>query len=189
MSRVQFFRLKISPCSQFRPSEIHCQPDPIEGNGSLRHVTTRNVFWSFRKATYKVDRVIYVISVLFCYAFGRVSLLMPCGHLFGKGWPISSRLWCLIVKLSLSHWYPGSGVVLVCIDSWSLSSFFLFSSNWPSLKFYHWNLQRKINELLHLSLSTLLVGKWLEQCADRSTWFGKRRKLSKIVINRRLPNI
>ena len=28
------------------------------------------------------------------------------------------------VKLSLSHWYPGSGVVLGCIDSWSLPSFF-----------------------------------------------------------------
>ena len=37
--------------TQFRPSEIHCQPDPTERNGSLRHVTTRNVFWSFRKAT------------------------------------------------------------------------------------------------------------------------------------------
>ena len=24
---------------------------------------------------------------------------------------------CLIVKLSLSHWYPGSRVVLDCIDS------------------------------------------------------------------------
>ena len=29
----------------------------------------------------------------------------------------SSRLWCLMVSLSLSHWYPGSGVVLDCIDS------------------------------------------------------------------------
>ena len=29
----------------------------------------------------------------------------------------SSRLWCLTVILSLSHWYPGSGVVLACIDS------------------------------------------------------------------------
>ena len=28
--------------TQFRPSEIHCQPDPTERNGSLRHVTTRN---------------------------------------------------------------------------------------------------------------------------------------------------
>ena len=29
---------------QFRPSEIHCQPDPTERNGSLRHLTIRNVF-------------------------------------------------------------------------------------------------------------------------------------------------
>ena len=27
------------------------------------------------------------------------------------------RLWCLTVRLLLSHWYPGSGVVLDCIDS------------------------------------------------------------------------
>ena len=28
--------------------------------------------------------IIYVISVLFCYAFMHVCLLMPCGHLLGK---------------------------------------------------------------------------------------------------------
>ena len=28
-----------------------------------------------------------------------------------------SSLWCITVSLSLSHWYPGSGVVLDCIDS------------------------------------------------------------------------
>ena len=28
-----------------------------------------------------------------------------------------ARLWCLTVSLSLSYWYPGSGVVLDCIDS------------------------------------------------------------------------
>ena len=38
--------------TQFRPSEIHYQPDSTERNGSLRHLTTRNVFWSFRKATF-----------------------------------------------------------------------------------------------------------------------------------------
>ena len=54
----------------------------------------------------------------FCYAFVCVYLLMPCGHMLGKCWPLGSRLWCLIVKLSLSHWYPESGVVLDCIDSW-----------------------------------------------------------------------
>ena len=30
--------------TQFRPSEIHCQPDPTERNCSLRHVTTKHVF-------------------------------------------------------------------------------------------------------------------------------------------------
>ena len=53
----------------------------------------------------------------FRYDFMCVCLLMFCGHLLGKGLPIGSRLLCLIVKLSLSHRYPGSGVVLDCIDS------------------------------------------------------------------------
>ena len=69
--------------------------------------------------------IIYVISVLFCYAFMHICLSMPCGHLLGKGWPFASRLWCLIVTLSLYHWYPGSVVVLDYIDSWSLPSFLL----------------------------------------------------------------
>ena len=60
-----------------------------------------------------------------CYTFVHICLLMPCGHLLGKGWPLGSRLWCLIVKVSLSHWYPGSGVVLDCVVVWSLPSFFL----------------------------------------------------------------
>ena len=30
--------------TQFRPSEIHCIPDPTERNCSLRHVTAKNVF-------------------------------------------------------------------------------------------------------------------------------------------------
>ena len=59
-----------------------------------------------------------------CYAFVRVCLYVPCGHLLGKGWPLGSRLWCLTVSLSLSHWYPGSGVVFDCIDSWYLHTYF-----------------------------------------------------------------
>ena len=52
-----------------------------------------------------------------CYAFVRVCLYVPCGHLLGKGSSLGSRLWCLTVILSLSDWYTGSGVVLDCIDS------------------------------------------------------------------------
>ena len=55
--------------------------------------------------------------------FSVLCLLCPCARLFicalwspaGKG--LGSRLWCLTVSLSLSHSYPGSGVVLNCIDS------------------------------------------------------------------------
>ena len=64
-----------------------------------------------------------------CYAFLCVCLYVPCGQLLGKGWPLGSRLWCLTVSLSLSHWYPGSGVVLDCIDSWSLLPYLLCQSH------------------------------------------------------------
>ena len=55
--------------------------------------------------------------------FSVLCLLCLCAGLFicalwstaGKG--LGSHLWFLTVSLSLSHWYPGSGVVLDCIDS------------------------------------------------------------------------
>ena len=52
-----------------------------------------------------------------CFAFVRVCLFVPCGHLLGKDWPLGSHLLCLTVSLSLSQWYPGSEVVLDCIGS------------------------------------------------------------------------
>ena len=70
---------------------------------------------------------IFYVFVMSCvsYVFVCVSLWVLCDHLLGKGWPLGSRLWCLTVSLSLSHWYPGSGVVLDCIDSWSLHPYLL----------------------------------------------------------------
>ena len=58
------------------------------------------------------------------YDLSVFHLLCLCVRLFicalwspaGKG-PLGSRLWWLTVSLSLSHWYPGSGVVLDCISS------------------------------------------------------------------------
>ena len=99
--------------------------------------------------------IIYVIAVLFCYAFMRICLLMPCGHLLGKGLPIGSRLWYLIVKLSLSNWYPGSGVVLDCIHSWScLLSYFAPNSLWGKSL---WKEQRNW-PILHIELYAILLG-------------------------------
>ena len=59
------------------------------------------------------------------YAFVLVCLYVPWGHLLGKGCPLGSRLRCLTVRLSLSNWYPGSGVVLDCIDFRSLHPYLL----------------------------------------------------------------
>ena len=60
-----------------------------------------------------------MFSFLSCVysVFVLVWSYVLCGHLLGKGLPLGSRLLCLAVTLSLSHWYPGSGVVLDCIDS------------------------------------------------------------------------
>ena len=63
-----------------------------------------------------MDLLCFVLSCV-CYAFVRVCLYVLFGHLLGKDLTLGSCLWCLTVRLSLSHWYPGSGVVLDCIDS------------------------------------------------------------------------
>ena len=52
--------------------------------------------------------------MFFCLVF-----VMPlCASVYCALWsPLDSRLWCQNVSLSLFHWYPGSSVVLDCIDS------------------------------------------------------------------------
>ena len=70
-----------------------------------------------------VDHLCCFCLVLLCF-HARLfvdALWSPAG-----GWPLGSRLWCVFVTLSLSHWCPGSGVVLDCINSWFLPSFLLW---------------------------------------------------------------
>ena len=60
-------------------------------------------------------------GINFVSLFDRFGVLyVLCGHLLGKG--LTSWLSFVVstVRLSLSHWYPESGVVLDCIGSWSL---------------------------------------------------------------------
>ena len=55
-----------------------------------------------------------------CHAFAS-ALYSPDGK-----WPTSWPLFVMVLMIfTLSHWYPGTGVVLYCIDSWSLLSFLL----------------------------------------------------------------
>ena len=93
-------------------------------------------YWPFQGGTSFVDLSCFFLSYV-CYAFVRVCLYVPCGHLLGKGWPLGCHLWCLTVSLSLSHWYPWSGVVLDCIDSWSLHPYLLLEC-YTSIKFAFW---------------------------------------------------
>ena len=81
-------------------------------------------YWAFQGGTSFVDHLCFC-SVL--------CLLCLCARLFicalwspaGKGLTSWLSFVMSTVSLSLSHWYPGSGVVLDCIDSWSLHPYLL----------------------------------------------------------------
>ena len=88
-------------------------------NNNRLKPSSKIFYWPFQGGTSFVD-LLRFCSVL--------CLLCLCARLFicalrspaGKG--LTSWLSFVVsaVSLSLSHWYPGSGVVLDCIDSWSL---------------------------------------------------------------------
>ena len=71
-----------------------------------------------------VRRRLWIICVIYvlCLSCFRVCLLLPCGHLLGKDWPLGSCLWCLIVFSSLSH-----VVSLVRCSTW-LYRFLIFAA-------------------------------------------------------------
>ena len=105
-------------------------------NNYINKLSSKIFYWPFQGSTSFVDLLCFFSLSSFvdllcfflscvCYAFVCVCLYVPCGHLLGKGWPPGSRLWCLTVSLPLSHWYPGSGGVLDCINSWSLHPYLL----------------------------------------------------------------
>ena len=113
-------RLRLAPLNRFKPS-------------------SKIFYWPFQGGTSFVD--------LLCFC-SVLCLLCLCAGLFicalwspaGKG--LTSWLSFVVstVSLSLSHWYPGSGVVLYCIDSWSLHPYLLKTrftapTSYPGIKF------------------------------------------------------
>ena len=67
-------RVRLAPLNRFKPS-------------------SKIFYWPFQGGTSCVD--LFVLSCL-CYVFVRLCLYVLCGHLLGKGWPLGSRLWCLL---------------------------------------------------------------------------------------------
>ena len=100
------------------------QPKPQGGIGIL---LTPNIWHGLllqheNSFAYMEDHLCFCVLCFSCF---HVCSLLPCGHLLGKGWPLGSCWWCLLYFSYFPMWYPGSGVVLDCIVSWSLSSFLL----------------------------------------------------------------
>ena len=119
-------------------------------------------YWPFQGSTSFVDLLgFFSVLCLLCLCVRLVicALSSPAG----KGWPLGSHLWCIIVSLSLSHWYPGAGVVLDCIDSWSLHPYLLLC----------W-------------LVSSVIRKQCKQCLWQGTIFvGKGRREDPIVMDRK----
>ena len=69
-------RVRLAPLNRFKPS-------------------SKIFYWPFQGGTSFVDLLYFVLSCV-CYVFVRVCLYVLRGHLLGKGWPLGSRLWCLL---------------------------------------------------------------------------------------------
>ena len=69
-------RVRLAPLNRFKPS-------------------SKIFYWPFQGGTSFVDLLCFC-SVLCLLCFVRVCLFVLRGHLLGKGWPLGSRLWCLL---------------------------------------------------------------------------------------------
>ena len=68
--------MRLAPLNRFKPS-------------------SKIFYWPFQGGTSFVDLLCFC-SVLCLLCFVHVCLYVLCGHLLGKGWPLGSRLWCLL---------------------------------------------------------------------------------------------
>ena len=90
-----------------------------------------------------------IICVRFCVLFFscfRFCLLLPCGHLLGKGWSLGSCWLCFLHFCYFPMWYPGS-VVVQC--TW-LYRFLIFA---VLLTLKHFCVDRSIGKLNNLKLT------------------------------------
>ena len=77
-------------------------------------------YWLLQGGTSFVDLLCFC-SVLCCYVFVRLCLYVLCGHLLGKGWPLGSRLWCLLwvchfpISILGQVWYLIVSIPDICI--------------------------------------------------------------------------
>ena len=112
-------RVRLVPLNRFKPS-------------------SKCIFTDIPRRCFFCGSFMFLFWLVFAMFWARLficALWSPAG----KG--LTSWLSFVVstVSLSLSHWYPGSGMVLGCIDSWSLHHYLL----------------------LQLPLRTFTVNRWL----------------------------
>ena len=101
---------------------------------------------------------------MFCARLFICALWSPAG----KGLTSWLSLVVSSVSLSLSHWYPGSGVVLDCIDSWSLHHYLLLFDEMTALS--------KVALYQHI-LKAAYQGSWVWAIARTGEMITKSSKL------------
>ena len=132
-------RVRLAPLNWFKPS-------------------SKIFYWPFQGGTS------FVGLLCFCSV---LCLLCLCARLFicalwspaGKGLPSWPSFLVSTVSLSLSHWYPGSGVVLDCIDSWSLHPYLLYKihrTSWTQIPYLKYNTLLQRTRCTICKLETLL---------------------------------
>ena len=89
-----------------------------------------------------------------CYVFVRVCLYVLCGHLLGKGWPLGSRLWCLLWVCHFPIGILGQvRYLIVSIPDLCTLTYFK-----PSSKIFYWPFKGAISFVDLLYFSCLVFG-------------------------------
>ena len=110
--------MRLAPLNRFKPS-------------------SKIFYWPSQGGTSFVDLLCFC-SVLCLLCFVRVCLYVLCGYLLGKGWPLGSRLWCLLwvchfpIGILGQVWY----LIVSIPDLCTITYFYFSQQTLPSWKMY-----------------------------------------------------
>ena len=170
-------RVRLAPLNRFKPS-------------------SKIFYWPFQGGTSFVDLLCFC-SVLCLLCFVRVCLYVLFGHLLGKGWPLGSRLWCLLwvchvpIGILGQVWY----LIVSIPDLWTITYFYVYlPREYPVPRTFirnvwmykMWIMNCLTKKSLNLTLSCLHQGSVNEASALLFTnifiEFVKLCKLSKTIV-------
>ena len=110
-------RVRLAPLNWFKPS-------------------SKIFYWPFQGGTSFVDLLCFC-SVLSLLCFVCVCLYVLCGHLLGKGWPLGSRLWCLLwvcrfpIGILGQVWYLFVSISAICTLTYFVIEIKWYLTFWP----------------------------------------------------------